>query len=867
MILLTTLLISSNIIFLNYLNNYHERWENTLLVDSSPDLSVEINQPLLFYLTTKNSIKIELTNHSYSVFTRVPSQILSVEYQNTSFQEFNFVVANEEFLDGFNISLNYNQVIFAAIYEGYTDLDNFYITVNPYLLNVSFSIKGFINQTHIKDYFLGKEDLADILPCDNSIIVSEMSFFDIINQFALENIEDITNDTDSTSLYNFEFHEEDFIYLTPLKAYKKSKETSLSIHSCFHSVYIPYFSSPDILSIVFHDLLLSEILQLAKLMTTTFIISSVIFALITLIFIYAYNQFLVGQQRKFEETSFLLQSRGFKLRYLVKLSLGIKLTINLIASIISLIMIFFFFLNQGIYKWSYSYFVAVISYSLVLLPMIIFQIKTHLREKNTLLDKQIHAKPKKSKSEFFSRFFQIILIIISCGLLISIWLSYQKLIGESILLNQSIIFAVLTIIILVISTSFIFINLVKITSFFFKRILQYLKLPHQYLMKFLKFIHTNNKNLFSIIFIFIFLNTFIIISFDLSKTNYEINNISSYCYDVSVAFPSEYSDDVISVLNTNDFLISYVDLEYTTYLFPIFLVYLTDPLKYYEGVNFSKESFKKHKNQEIFHILNSSENFVISSKSEVKERYLEIGDEIYLSKTSVNSTVFTEEKILLDYTRYLPFFSKLLGNQNFYLMKYDKEKDIPTKFRSSIISFSNEDSTSLTNILNFFGEYEIKYRIIHQVSISDIRNSFEESEIYSYFKFILLLEVFVTFFLVFLMYNIRIRAIQEAKTIIQRGIKKQRLLVILDFWISLVLIFALLLSLIISLVISRLIIFIYNSFSLFQAKISLSYISFIIPLGMFIMIILLTIIPYYIYNKGIKYFKNLNMSDRKWVSK
>ncbi|MCG3220195.1 MAG: hypothetical protein H7641_02345, partial [Candidatus Heimdallarchaeota archaeon] len=214
-------------------------------------------------------------------------------------------------------------------------------------------------------------------------------------------------------------------------------------------------------------------------------------------------------------------------------------------------------------------------------------------------------------------------------------------------------------------------------------------------------------------------------------------------------------------------------------------IYLDNPMSFFNGAHFFGNYFKKRSSSQVFSLLNSSDEYFVTTKQKAKEMQLTIGDLVSLYKKDINSSLVEEKKILLDVADFLSFFSIFFEREymNIFLMKYNESAHILNKNNYAIFSFQAEQEADEEALFANLREKHIMFNVIHSFSEVTLQQNNQQNTVLKVLKLPIYFLILLIPSLIFLMFlDIRNAGNKSFSFLIRRGFHRKNAASLTSYW-------------------------------------------------------------------------------------
>jgi hypothetical protein len=810
-----------------------------------PDLEVEISQPFWVFLEGKEEIKEELEIFSYLVLTAIPSHLFELAIENSTIKDYNVYILNSDVLEFFEYDLSGNETLLTTTYEN--DLEPKDITAN-FVLQSELSnstITGILNQTSLYCAIFGSRNNERLSPYANtSLVMSETYFSNLLSSINEEELSNITQDFLTYSYYTFSWNKSEYINSIPSKLLRRHEEWTKERMTVFLQIYIPNYVRYEEFNVIANQLFSNKIEDVQLEMNSILISTIIILFFFSLASIVLLFQLLRSRISTFNDISLLFSSRGFKEKSLRSRFLLLQNNALLSSTTMyfgfALILLYFY----ELITWKYSYLIVGVSTGTVFFSLLTMQIK--LVQSIDMKRKAEEAKKSsRSKSQIIDFGLKVVLGLIAFIALTSI-LSFNQWFLNIFSITLSSLWTIAfsiggVMILLFILPTLISKFIVPLTKIILR------KLSHLYtsVSRLFDQLTRQRKTVWTSIFLLQMFFSLIIIGPNLFVNHQEQTELSSFCYNVSLIVETESATELQDLVGNKPSMIAYIEPHYISqFQTNDIYIYLKNPLSFFNGIHFFSNYFKKRSSSQVFSMLNSSEEYFVTTSQKAREGQFSIGDLVSLYKKDANDSIVEEKKILLDIADFLPFFSILFeeGFMNIFLMKYNESTHILSKNHYAIFSFQAEQETEESALFAYLKEKHIMFNVIHSFSQTTISSTTQLNPILKIMRLpIYFLMVLIPGLVLVLLFDVSRTAHKAFSYLIKKGFRRKKARFLTFYWSFFLSIFLTSISFIYSILVLLPMIFILNLTYIMPMQLTINWISFSIAIPILFSILILSI--------------------------
>ena len=825
-IVILFLLISSLFLLSLFVSDYYNRWSNLVLPQNEVDLEVLVEQKFSNYLGSYSSFTGSFKDYNYHSMDLLPKTLLNLNSSDTNYTNYNLILLNSNLLTALNLSLDIDEVIIFHQSDYDFELGSLSIEWSVPSYNESISLVDSANETIFLD-IMNFEDLVinrNIL--NLNILMSENSFFNFASTVGYSTLLSFAAN-DSTYHYTYlKWDKNHTINYLPQKVEKLHKQWTSNLRFEFFDFYGFYNENRDLtIVLTFNDIFSEKISAFRREMNTTFLNTSLLVLVITGIFLFSTYLFLKNNQRELKKILNIFKDRGAGYSQLIKRVISIQISVSLISLASSFIIIFIVLFLNGSSKWVFSRILMSAELCTIFVCVIIFQysLTSAIRYKEISSTKTERKYSKSKKISIVIQATTMVLVVVSITLfwtLNKLALQLQYLSTGRIWTISLSFFAFCTF--LVFSPKLIVLVMRKILS----KILSILTSLHLFISRLFISLYRTTKQLWSLYFFLIFFTSFLSSSFITLKQHSDQYHLSQKLLDVSILVNPDSIPEIIQEYGDTEYLVSYVNSVFSGEIFENY-IYITNPLRFYDQMIFTTNYFQELSNYEVFQQLNSSTDKVITSGHIMQHHHLSISDNISVPKFLSNGSIIYDQKTLIDYTTYLPFYTNLVGDF-WYIMKYDNNDNI-TQSQSAIFSFS-EKTDNISEFYNYLEEEEIVNSILHDTDNSILETYTNEQLLQSLKITSIFINLIIPVILTLIFVDIKREAKNQLDFLRVRGMKKTLYNSSLSLWFTSHTLLTSTFAVILAIFGLQIILFIYNISSNFPIILKISWLPFITPI-------------------------------------
>ncbi|MHA1954120.1 MAG: hypothetical protein ACW96U_09280, partial [Candidatus Heimdallarchaeaceae archaeon] len=784
-IIIAIFLISS-LSFVYYLNSYRTEWIELVNSHDEPDLEIEISQPFWIFFEERKDLTVELENFHYLSISTIPSQLFNLVIENVTIEDYNLYILNSRILEIFEYNLSGNETLLATTNEN--SIDSSEVTADFVLPSIlsNTTIVDIFNQTSLYSAIFGSKNIDRLsLFADISLIISESYFSNLLASIDEEILLNITQNLLTYSFYTFTWNKTELINALPSKLLRIHKDWTNERIAAFSQIYLPNYIQYEEFNVISNQLFSDKIDEVLTEMGSILITTVIILIFLSLTSILLLFQFLKSRTALFSKLSLIFSSRGLKRKSVKSRFLVLQFCVLSLSVTVSFCFVFVLFYIYDLIMWNYSFLIIGVSFVIVFFSLLAMQIKL-------VQSLEIQTKTEETKRSSRSRS-QLIDLGLKLGIglvvfiaLISI-LSFNQVILNIFSITISSLWTISCSIFGVMILLFFLPTLInKLVIPLAKSVLKYSSHFYSSVSRLFEQISKQKRAVWTSIFILQLLFSLIIIGPNLFVVHQEQTELSSYCYNVSLVVETESASEIQDLVEYNPSMIAYIEPIYESqFHIRNIYIYLDNPMSFFNGAHFFGNYFKKRSSSQVFSLLNSSDEYFVTTKQKAKEMQFTIGDLVSLYKEDINSSLVEEKKILLDVADFLSFFSIFFEREymNIFLMKYNESAHILNKNNYAIFSFQAEQEADEEALFADLQENHIMFNVIHSFSEVTLQQDPQQNTALKVLKLPIYFLIILIPSLIFLMFlDIRNAGNKSFSFLIQRGFHRKNAASLTSYW-------------------------------------------------------------------------------------
>ncbi len=740
--LLLTIFLLSFSSFIFYINSYHDDWNELFYKDTPSDLQITITEPYTTFSFISPQLQQSFSSAN-SFFIINPSSTLFSTSIAENLSLFSFITdTNESFISDV-IYLACSSNLLANI-VGSTSSDRIYFISSSYVDNTSLisieflpieiplylevtdillpnELQLFLNTTSsLFDEYIDFDSFHHSDDHNSSymspvVLFSTDYFFSLLSLGESELIEHMTSGSSFTSHYHFLWLDKlSYINSLPNYVLKAYEEWMRDYSSTIFSAYYAYHSGYSGIYIVTTSFFIDELLLLNQSYLSSFLSSFSMFIILSSFFLTMFYFYLKQQAFSLKETINFMIIKGAKLNNIFFSLLLLHFMLLFLSFILAFFILFSLSLVFGFYTWSYFY--LIIGYILALNVSItfIFEFRV-LAFRKTL----IYGSPKERtiSSSTLTHYITRILTILLAFLLLGVLIIFTFIEAKHHQMLFTLLFLTTSLFLFTISARYIP-KLIRVHIHpCFYRLYHKNQQINKFFLQSFTLSYRDFRNFWSILFMVFFLSLFFFSTYKEFNVYESQKQESINLYDFTLVLNDARDVSILeNHYNTSNYCLIYHLPNYAYFdrnlYSSIFL--LGSPLSFYNSVTFLRESFRSHSNEELFTLLDSSTAFTITDEATSRRLYLKRQEVFSLEYTdrSKNYSVI-EERILLDTSKYLPFFSNFIRGHSYFISAYSNNSEFADLFADglmqAILSIDVSDEDILTSITETLSVNRIAY--------------------------------------------------------------------------------------------------------------------------------------------------------------
>ncbi|MBY8999394.1 MAG: hypothetical protein KGD64_00600 [Candidatus Heimdallarchaeota archaeon] len=855
-IIILFLFISSLFLLSFFISNYYSKWSNLVLPQNEVDLEVLVEQNFSNYLDSHSSFTENFKDYNYHSMGFLPKTFLNLNSSDTNYTNYNLILLNSNLLTALNLTLDNNEAIILHQSNYEFELGDLSIEWGDTSYNESISLVDSVNETVFLDIMNFGDLIINRKILNLNILVSENSFFNFATTVGYSTLLSFASN-ETTSHYTFlKWNKNYTINYLPQKVQKLHGQWISYLKSEFF-IFYSFFNENIYLtiSLTFNDIFSEKIAAFRIEMNTTFLNTSLLVLVITGIFLFSTYLFLKNNQKELKKILNIFRDRGAGYSQLVKRIVSIQISVSMISLVISFFITFIVLFLNGTSKWIFSRILMSAGLCTLLVCVIIFQysLTSAIRYKDISSTKTERKYSKSRKISILIQATTMVLVVVAITLfwtLNKITLQIQYLsIGWiwTISIGFFIFFTLL-----VFSPKLILVAMRKVLN----RILSILTSLHLFISRLFISLYRTKKQLWSLYFYLIFFTSLLSSSFITLQQHKNQFYLSQKLLDVSILVDPVSIPDIIHEYGGSEYIVSYMNSVFSGQIFEYY-IYIANPSKFYEKTIFTNDYFQELSNYEVFEQLNSSMDKVIVSSQIMQINHFSISDNVSIPKFLLNGSIFYNQKNLIDYTTYLPFYSNLIGD-SWYIMKFDD--DNTTRFQSAIFSF-RESTVNVSDFYSYLEEKEIVNQVLHDTDNSNLDTYTNEALLQSLKISSVFLNVVIPIILTLILIDIRQEAKKQLDSLRMRGMKTPSYTSSLSLWFMSHTLLTSFFAVVLVVLGLQIILSIYNVSNNFPINLKVSWLSFISPIFL-ILLGLLQSVESFLQVKSLGKLKNKNQNNK-----
>jgi len=709
-IVILLLLIIASFSFSFYLTEYHDEWSNLLLSSEDPDFEVQIEQNFSYYLSNNALYSNHFNKYSYQNIVFLPNILANIKIKNESIQVFNLVLINSQINDISNYSLNDNEVIVQG--DNLADVKTYDVSVEWNFPTVEGNLTTLFiaNETYFEPvfspntYLLAKQGLFGI-----NVIITEVFFFKVARDTGFTVLENLAANEITIVNSFFRMNKTEYFNFLPKKLKEDYAEWTKELRGNYFQFYDIFPLNSEIqIAISFNDVFNASMIKMFQKMNSLLVSSFFIVIVVSSVFLYSAFAYLKQNQKEFGKIMRILNSRGGSYYSISKRLIFLHIWNTTICILVSLIANFVFLTIIKINDWSYSKLLIIIVHIVAFIPIIVIEINSISEIGLRTIFKEEKKKLSYSKSEILGIIIQIVSVMLGLLAITVFWNINRTSLQSENLSSSSIWYISISFCLFILLLFIIPLFLMHPIEKLFRRLLAFFTPIHLYLTKALVFAFKSKKKLLTLSFFLLFFSSLLTASYTTLRNHQSQFYESMELADITLITDTSTIPEIITVCGRDNCIVSYLDSTFTDKGY-INVIYIEDPIKFYENAYFPDELFSKLGNRAVFNLLNLSSNNVITSSSLANSEGYKIGENISIPRTNTNLNVEFSIKELIDFAIFLPYFFPQEFSE-WFLLKYDGNESNSTKFQYSIVGIK-EQNNNIDGLISYLNEHNLWYFI------------------------------------------------------------------------------------------------------------------------------------------------------------
>ncbi len=855
-ILISLIFIASFFSFTYFMEEYNTKWNKLIGNSTNPDLEIYLNLNSSIFLSEYNTFNQHFNNLNHRLITKLPRNLINLTINNITIDSVSFFIVNNKL----NVENPYiiadETSLLVTKNSTLPNRENIQIDWNSNTSLDFFNVSQVVGKDYFSEIFGSAENYYALQETSiYNIIIKDTDFLSFVYDIGISKITSLINQERIKLFSLYTMNKTSYLNLLPIKLrngynnWVSDIEIDFFTYLSLHLAQNEYFNDFS-----FNDIF-KEILEITIQQIRFVFFNSLIFSVLISIF-FLYLLYIIVYQAKNDQKIIIsiLSSRGVKFDKIRKYTFLFQSIIAGGSLIASLCISWIFLYVQQIYSYSILQLVFFISHFCTFLCIILIIQKTNTILKDEKVQMFEDERKKISKSELFNIGIQVSMIVLILIVFAAFW-TINSILLESLQLSANIIWYLVLGLILSIGLLVIIPRVqISILNWITKKLTKVFTPVFKTIAKTLTSISKKRRRILTICFYMMFFLSLVITSFVSMQNQKNDFDKSLRLYDYSLITDPETSSEIINICGYNNCLVSFIDQVFTVEG-TINVIYLSNPLEFFQNSYFKNVKFEKHSNEEVFKKLNLSSSYVISSSIYTKEKQYFISENITIPRTQFDKSIVYDINTLYDYAYYLPFFS--LNNPRWFLKKYEESQFNLTDFQYAITSIKRQNN-NIEEAINYLELKGSWYSIKHDETDVELSNTSKAIILLQLHNSTIIVSIILPIFLVGLLSSFIFDSTKYFEYLKLRGLRNKEIHWSQAIWISMFLLFIFTASITCAIIILGLIFYTHNSIYGFPIRLDFSWISIIT----FIALLLLLLILIFIQDL-IKLFKINKRKERK----
>ncbi|MHA1397972.1 MAG: hypothetical protein ACTSSF_09750 [Candidatus Heimdallarchaeaceae archaeon] len=857
MTIILVVLIVSFFSFAYFMEKYKSNWNKLISDSDTTDFEVSINLNNSQFLSEYNTINRHFNDFNHKFFTHLPNNLIKLKINNITSDTFSLFLVNNHLSSENLLNIKDQESLLIVKTSNPPNIDSIEI---KWSLNTSkdfFNVSQIVGESYLTK-LLGTSKYLEILQETSTynILLKDSDFFSFVDDIGLSEIKSVLNEERIKLFSLYSMNKTAYLYQLPVKL-RKGYDKWVSILESEFLQFFDYFSVQKkyYVDFNFNDIFTINLDNTIKTIRFT-LFNSLLFSVpISVFFLYLLSVIIQQDKKEQKKTMNILSSRGVKSINLAKKTILIQSLAAGIVFCISLVLSVLYLITQKMNSYSVNRLIVYISHSVTILCTLLIIQKNGLKLEKTKKFLAEYERKNLSGSELLKVGIiigMVIIILVSFG---AFW-TINKFFFESSQISTKTIW--ITILGLFFFTSLLIavpIVQIKIINQAIKRGMKLFSPAHETITRTFSAISRKKRRILAVSFYLVFFASLLMTSITSLHNQTKDLNESLRIFDYSLVTKPETSFELMRICGTNNTIVSFIDQVYT-FDGLITIIYINNPLKFYENSFFKNVKFEKHSGEEIFTKLNFSSNYVISSSVYVKTKHYFITENITIPRTQPDMAIEYDQNTLYDFAYYLPFYS--LNNPAWFLKKYEEIEHNLTSFRYAITSIKKQKN-NIEEAINFLDQNNIWYVIKHNDSDLDLTSSSREIVISQLNNAAFIVNILAPIFLIWLLSSLIYESNDNFEFLKLRGLKVHDILKSQVIWLLSFLLLTYIFSIICASTLLGVVFYIHNTLYGLPINIGFSWeiiLSFIVSI--FVLVILVYLSNSNIITKFLKIQEKIN---------
>ncbi len=824
--------------FTYFIEEYNTEWNELIRNSNNPDFEVYLDLNNSQFLSEYNTFNQHLNDWNHKLISSLPRNLINLTIDNITIDSVSFFVVNNK-LNLENLYTIADETSILIVKNStLPNVDNIQI---DWSLNTTvdfFNVSQIVDNSYFTELFGSIENYYVLQETSiYNIIIKDTDFFSFVYDIGISAIMSVFNQERIKLFSLYTMNKTSYLNLLPTKLRNEYNDWVSNIETEFFTFFAYYSAQNEYyIDFDFNDIF-RRILEETILKIRLVFFNSLIFSVLVSIFFLYFLYIVISQEKKDQKTTMsILSSRGVKFGEISKHTFLSQLIITGISLGAALSISWIFLFIQQIHSYSVFQLIFYLSHFSIFFCIILITQKTNVELADEKVQMVEDERRKLSKSELFNIGIQVGMIILILMVFAAFW-TINSILLESMQISADTIWFIVFGLILITGLLIIVPRIqITILNWITKKITKQFTPAFKTIARTLTSVSKKKRRILTVSFYMLFFLSLLMTSFVSMQNQKDDMNESLRVYDYSLITDPETSSEILNICGYNNCLVSFVDQVFTFEgIFDV--IYLNNPLEFFQNSYFKNIKFEKHSNEEVFKQLNSSSSYVITSSILAREKQYFISENITIPRTQFDMSIVYDINTLYDYAYYLPFYS--LNNPGWFLKKYEESLHNLTKFQYAITSIKRQNN-NIEEIINYLELKGIWYIVKHDETEVELSNSSRDIVLSQLNNSTVIVNTIVPIFLVGLLGSFIFETNKNFKYLKLRGLKNKEIRISQAIWLSIFLPFIYTASIICSFLILGVVFYTHNSIYGFPIKLAFSWmpiIAFIAPLILLIILI------------------------------